>query len=141
MTSSIKGMVSSPKPPSILEKIRTSLAASDSASASTSYCGSGGAGVSPSGNRVPERSKGFFPQDGSLPFDLSVRSPNPPSCSESARASLTASNSSNTSHCGSGGREVILIRQEFPERSGGSFPQDVSLPFKSSVSSPKPPYC
>ena len=131
----------SPKPPSCLESARAPLTASDRTSASTSTCGSGGGGVSPSGHRVSNQSRGLFPQDGYLHFKPSARYPKPPSCLESSRASLTARNSvsANTSHRGTGGGGVSLSGQRVPERSGGLFPQYGSLPFKSSVSSTKPP--
>ena len=90
MTSSVKGMVSSPNPSSSLEKKIASLAASDSVRASTSHCGSGGVGVIPSGKQVSERSRGLLPHDGSLTFELSARSPKPPSCSDSAHALQSA---------------------------------------------------
>ena len=92
--------VSSPKPLSCLESTRASLTVRDGANASTSYLGSDGGGLSPSGNQVTEKSGGLFPQYGYLPFESSVRSPKPPSCLDSARSSLAASNSAraNTSH-------------------------------------------
>ena len=121
MKFSVKGMVSSPKPPSSLEKTRASLAASDSARATNSHCGSGGVGVSPSRNLVPERSRGLFSQDGSLPFDSSVSSPNPPSCSDSDHASLTTSDSASTSRRDIFGGGVSPSGKLFPERSGGLF--------------------
>ena len=133
-------MVRSPKPPSSLEKTISSLAASDSASTTTSHRESGGVGVSPSGNRVPERSSVFFPQDGSLPFESSVRSPKPPSCLESTRASLAASDSAsaNTIHHGSGDGGLSMSQRGVPERIGGLFPQDGYLTFESFMRSPKP---
>ena len=122
MISSVKGMVSSPKPPSSLKKTRSSPVASISVSASTSNYGSGGVGVSPSGNRVPEQSGGLFPQDGSLPFESLVRSPKPLSCSDSAHAYLITSASASTSHRYSVGGGLIPSGHRFPERSRGLFP-------------------
>ena len=129
----------SPKPPSFLESARASLAASDSAS--TIHSGIVGVGLSPSGHRFPEQSGGLFPQDGSLPFDLSVIYLKTPSCLESARASLTASDSAraNTGHGGSVGGGVSLNGRRVPEQSWGLLPQYGSFPFESSVISPNPP--
>ena len=134
--------MSSPKPPSFLESARASLTSSGSTIASTSHSGSSIGGVSLNGHRVPEQSRGLFPQDGSLPFEPFVRSPKPPSCSESARASLTASDivSANNGNHGSGGGGIGLKGWWFPEKSGGLFTQNGSLPFDSSVSYPKPQY-
>ena len=98
--------VRSVKATSCLGSARASLTVRDSASASTSHCGSGGVGVIPSGRRVPKRSGCLIPQDGDLPSETSMRSLKPPSCLESARASLPASASA--SNYGSGGVGVIL---------------------------------
>ena len=133
--------MSSPNPPSCLESARASLTARNIPSASTSHHISGGGELSPSGHQVLDQSGGLFPQDGSLLFEPSVKSPKSPYFSESTRASLTASNTarSNNSHGGSGGGGVSLSGQRVHERSGGLFTQDGSLPFELSVTSPKPP--
>ena len=133
-------MVSSRNTPSVLDKTRSSLTSSDSGRTSTSHRGSGGVGVIPSGNRVPERSGGFTPQDGSLPFESSVISPKPHYFSDRARASLTASDSAsaNTIHHGSGDGGLSMSQRGVPERSGGLFPQDGYLTFESFMRSPKP---
>ena len=124
-----KPSVRYPKPPYCLESARAFPTASNSASASTSHCCSGVGGLIPSGHQVPDQSGGLFPQDRSLHFEPSVRSPKPPSCLESARASLTASNSAsaNTSDGGRGGGGVSLSRQRFPDQSRGLLPQYLSL--------------
>ena len=116
-----KPSVRSPKPPSFSESERASLTANDSVSANTSHRGSGGGGVSLIGRRVPNQSKGLLPQDCSVPFDLSMSSPKPPYCSDSAHDSLTTSDSeiTSTSHCDSGGRGVIPSGNRVPKQSGG----------------------
>ena len=83
----------------------------------------------------------LFPQDGALPSEPSMISLKSPSCSESARASLTAIASANTSHRGSGCGGVSLRGRKFLEKSGGLIPQDGYLPFDPSMRSPKPPSC
>ena len=75
-----------------------------------------------SGRRVPERSGGLFPQDVSLPFELSVSSPNPSSCSDSAHASLTKSSSARASNRDSRNGGVIPSGNRVPEQRGGLFP-------------------
>ena len=69
---------------------------------------------------------GVCPHYGSLPFESSMSSPKPPSCSGSAYASLTTRAS--TSHCISVGRVVSLIGHWVLERSGGLFPLFGLLP-------------
>ena len=93
--------------------------------------------------QVPEQSGGLIPQGGSLTFDPTLIYPNPPSCLERKRASLSARDSARAStiHCGSGSGGVSLRGRWVPKRRGGLIPQDGSLPFYPSVSSPKPPYC
>ena len=111
-----ESFMSSLKAPSCSESARSSLTASNSArdDANTIYLGSGGGVVSLIRQQVPKRSGGLIPQDGSLPFNPSVRSPNPPSSLDSARASITArdSASNSTSHCGRRGGGVIMIGQK-----------------------------
>ena len=120
--------VRSPKPPSCSESARDSLTASGSSRANTIHGGNGGGGLSLSGRQVPKRSGGLFPQDGSLPFKLSVTSPNPPSYLDSAHASLTTSASASTSHRDSSGGGVSPSGHRFPKQSGGLFPLIGFLP-------------
>ena len=131
----------SPNTPYWLESARASITTRYSASSITSSCGSSSGGVSTSRHLLPERSGGLFPQDGSLPLELSVIYPKTPSCSEISRASLTASNSAsaNNSHRESGGRGASMSGRGVPERSGGLFHQYDYLNFEFSVSSPNPP--
>ena len=133
--------VRSLKPPSFLDGARASLTSRDSASASTSNCGSGGGGLSLRERRVPKRRGGLIHQDRSIPFEMSVRSPKPPSCLDIARASLTTITRArtSTSHCGSGGGEVSPSGHQVPKKSGGLLSQHESLPFDPSARSPKPP--
>ena len=67
----------------------------------------------------------LFPQDGALPSDPSVISLKVPYCSESARASLTASASDSASYRGSGGGRVSLSGHQFHEQSRGLIPHNV----------------
>ena len=85
----------------------------------------------------------LFPQYGALPSKPSVNSFKAPSCSYSARASLTSNDSASASisHCGSGGGGVSPIGQVLPRQSGGLIPQDGYIPFNLYVRSPKPPSC
>ena len=130
------------KGPSCLERARASVTSSASASASTRHHGSDCGGVGLSRRGAPERSGGLIPQDGSLPFDPPMRSPKPPSCFDSARASLAASNSAivSASHFGRISGGVSLSGRRVPGRSGGLIPQDGSPPSEPSVIYPKPPY-
>ena len=80
----IKPSMRSPNPPSCLERARDFLSASNSNRSNKSHSDIGGGGVSPRGRRVPNRSRGLFPLDGSPHFKSSVRYPNPSYFSDSA---------------------------------------------------------
>ena len=114
--------------PSFLESARASLTTSNIVIASTIHCGSGFREVILSGQGLPERSGGFIPQDGSLPFKSSVRSPKPTSCSDSAHSSFTKITSASSSHRAIGGGGVIPSGNWVPKRSGGLFPLIGLLP-------------
>ena len=77
--------------------------------------------MSLSGQGFRERIGGLFPQDGSLPFELSMSSPNPPYFSDSAHASITTSTSASTSRRDIGGRGLSPSGHRVPEQSGGLF--------------------
>ena len=95
--------MSSPESPSCSLISRASITARNSTSTNTSNCDSGGGGISLIRQGVPKRRGVLFPQYGYLVFKLSVSSPNLPSCSDSAHASITTSVSARTSHCESSG--------------------------------------
>ena len=109
------------------ESARSSLTARDSAIASTSHRGKGSGGLILSGRQFPKQSGGLFPQNRSLPFELSMRSPKPPPCSDRAHDYLATIASASTIHHDSRCGGVSPSGHRVPKRSRGLFPLLVLL--------------
>ena len=138
MTSSVKGTAS---------KHRIQPVATTDAAASALYVFTTAAALDGSKRSVLNLRRYLFPRDRALPYKPYVSSLKVPSCSGSARAYPTVSDSAsasartNTSHCGSGAGGVSLSERQIPDLSGGLIPQDGSLPFYPSMRPPKSPSC